>query len=789
MLRLACIAGAVLLAALPVPVQSDGGPAPEDQFQMASLARWSGPGAWKVTETVAMDDLDCRDIYFSPEEPSGLAWVGLWKENDGAVKACFAQITGNPGLEPSYAPWYGSGRSPSDWTDFARRHQMRVGPLEEAHRTTRVECPTLITRDAGATWRSLGSDRRPQGPNLRVVQLPDGSYATRGVCLLRCRDGRLVSTGIFEGDNAHGENNPRLGDLITLSESLDNGKTWSPTQHLRPPDGTVIKPDQMYEENALAELADGRLLAVIRADPGSPCETYLTRLGPGRYSASSPVVLPVGHTGMPELVRGTDGVIWYWGLDGHWYTLDEGKTWQPAPARFTSYYGKLVEAAPGLILSVTQSQVQDCPYPWSHDSSVEAVRFRYRRTGIVEQTDGTAPARWMRPGQQALGDLHLRAQMRLDAATGLLFRASADGASGYAFAVIMPGTAAYKRWFPPELQAPVLSANYTADDTRTAATGYPMAVLARLDAGKLTVLRGTRVSGVKQGDWVQVQVKARGDLLQGAVNGELGPEPSPPLGSATNRDTGPTYAGAHDDAYRAGAIGLLTDGGTGAFADLCAWDAPQTMRELWRRAACAYPPGPRPAASLQADGFTWAFSYDCNVIPPAADPPWEDEYSGENIASADAGVLTLKSTVPQQEHYEIYAPRWWSATPGVGTTVECRVQVVSSAVPGIPAALLSFANGAGTATLYLYTDRVGMGREYATNTTDGFHTYRITLLGTETKLYVDGNPQPAITAPARPRQDSILFFGDSSPTGIGGETRWKHIRWTNAGAYPPAGKP
>ncbi len=64
--------------------------------------------------SVEVGDAQRRVIYRSPEEPSHVAWVGIWKAADGSIGLRFPQITGNVGLEPSYAPWYGraaTGRS------------------------------------------------------------------------------------------------------------------------------------------------------------------------------------------------------------------------------------------------------------------------------------------------------------------------------------------------------------------------------------------------------------------------------------------------------------------------------------------------------------------------------------------------------------------------------------------------------------------------------------------------------------------------------------------------------
>ena len=412
------------------------------------------------------------------------------------------------------------------------------------------------------------------------------------------------------------------------------------------------------------------------------------------------------------------------------------------------------------------------------------VRFTERRTGIVEQRDTTVLLALFSRQRERLSDLHLRADVRADGACGLAFRASPDGRSYYAFAVVMPGTPAYRKWFPPEVQAATLSANYNPEDTRTIAVGYPMAVLARIDGGKVHVLRGMRLSGVKRGAWVQLQVKARGDLLQGAANGEIGLPEATGLEANTNRDTCPTYVGARDTAYTAGGVGLVTDRSTGAFRDLTVWSSPQMMRDLWTYTTALLPEAPAPGAAEATDSL-WKHAYEADVIPPAADPAWEDLYLGQNIGSADGGILTLRSTLQQQEHYRLPHGPAWSAGAKVGTTVECRVRVVSGVEPDKPAALLSFSNGAYAITVCFFTDRVAMGPPVKMATTDGFHTYRITLDGSQARLYVDGKPTAAASTTASPAKANEIYFGDASNTYVGGETRWDYIRWTNAGAYPP----
>jgi len=539
-------------------------PAVTDYFQDDPLTRWKArAGDWNVTYDIELFDLEQRDIYQSPEEPSHLAWVGLWKENNGDVRTCFAQITGNVGLESSYRPWYGRGKSLTAWQQFCKDHKMRLGP-EDAVSTTKAEYPALVSRDNGDTWENLGPDQKPRGPNLRFVYADDGTRVNNGIANLRCRDGRIVSTPWIR-DWRQGGKTVCDQYLLAVRESTDNGKTWTPTQWIAPEGTDPVLLNETSEESAMVELDDGRILMIIRCDPGRPCQTYLTRVGPGKYEATPPTRLPMPHSGMPELVRGADGVIWNWQIDGHWYTEDDGKTWQKAPFRFWSYYGKMIEAAPNQILCVTQYRVHDSPYPYWYDGSIRMVRFSWRRSGTLQQNDADRPISLCTRDQTEFGDLHLRADVRIGGAGGVAFRVQDGGKSFYCLAIVLPGSPVYERWFVPEVEQEVVAANYTAGDTMTVATGEPMLVLARVQDEKVTVVRGMRLTYIPKGSWVRLQVKVKGDLIQGAVNTDP-----------------PTYVGVRDGTFKSGAVGLFTDTSTGAFKNVLVWPAPQMIRDLWK---------------------------------------------------------------------------------------------------------------------------------------------------------------------------------------------------------------
>ena len=283
------------------------------------------------------------------------------------------------------------------------------------------------------------------------------------------------------------------------------------------------------------------------------------------------------HSGNPALLRCADGVIWYWGTDRHWYTVDDGQTWRPASIPLTSYYGRMLATGPNQIMCLTQYLIHDSPYPYSLDSSIRQYRFSYRRSGVLHQTDANASLALASRTPDKFTDLHIRADVRIDAANGIAFRIQPDGRSYYLFAVVLPDSQAYKLWFPHEVEAQKLAAPHAGEEEdRRIATGHPMCVLGRVDDGRLTVLSATKLltettefvmDDLQPHDWLQMQVKVCGDLIQAAAQRQKG-QPA-------------TYVGARDTTYSSGVVGLLTDRSTGAFKNVCLWDSPLMIRDLW----------------------------------------------------------------------------------------------------------------------------------------------------------------------------------------------------------------
>ena len=589
--------------------KGQSGPLISDYFQDSALDRWSGTlGAWQVDTTfVDMYDIETRDIYISPEEPGWLEWVGLWQEKDGTIKTCFAQIMGNPALDPSYRPWYGrifSVLKEKNWAQVVKERNMRMGP-ENAISTTKLDNITLGSDDLGESWENFGSEHKlkaitrvrsgdggktwqsevvdelPAGGNLVFTLADDGQLVYTGNEIIRCRDGRLLS---IVPSTAHKE-----GPLIELIESMDNGKTWTDTQDILPEGANPAIMAGISDEKDIVELDDGRIFVILRTDTDveklglprdrnyGPCQTYLTRIGPGKYEATPPTWTPMPHGGRPAIVRGDDGVIWYWAATGHWYSADDGETWRPAPEALICYSAKMLMTGPNQLLCVTQYLSHDSPYPYSMDSTIRQYRFSYRRSGVLQQTDTKAPLAMASRSEGQFKDLHIRADVQVDGANGLAFHVQPDGKSYYVFAVILPESEAYNIWFPPEAEAKKLAAPHAGEEEdRRFATGYPMCALGRVDNGKLRVLSATKmlnltteftIDQLRPGDWVEMQVKVSGDLIQAAAKQE--------------KEYPAIYVGMREASYASGKVGLLTDRSSGAFKNVRVWDRAQMIRDLW----------------------------------------------------------------------------------------------------------------------------------------------------------------------------------------------------------------
>lgn len=122
-----------------------------------------------------------------------------------------------------------------------------------------------------------------------------------------------------------------------------------------------------------------------------------------------------------------------------------------------------------------------------------------------------------------------------------------------------------------------------------------------------------------------------------------------------------------------------------------------------------------------------------------------------------------------------------------GYTIEAQVKNINSAAAG--GQVIYWADNLKRDHLIFFETYVKFGYgglTYPLNTTDDFHKYRITAVGTDLKLYIDNilRISGSLSATNTGALDSKLFFGDYYAT-YGGRCQWGYVKYNTDGVYPP----
>ena len=548
-------------------------------------------GEWGLSEQINIWDVETKDIYRSPEEPSFVSWAILWKESDGTLKLSFTEAVGDPvAWPPSYNPnrpgteYYlktivskdeGSTWSDTNWREgldkrwqFNLDHHVRhVIQLDDGS-LLRNYCHTLegqtskmvrfhydvkkpldpfpfTQRNPGdchtktaSIWRS--NDGGETWQEMYVFPPESGFFVTS---IHQLNDGTITAFGAFRGQDGD--------EKCAMTESKDRGSTWCEPYVVLENDDKLLS-QGMGNEGDFVELPDGRLLMVERTDAlgvsMNMLRVYYTRERSGRWAATE--IAPIKestHSGHPYLWRTSDGTIFYYSILGILYSCDEGHSWHELELG-RSYYGQLVESCPGRIVAVTHTQIGDGPYPWQRDTSMEQTRFRFARTPVATQSDSQQlEARAILRDTQS-EKCHVYAEMRLDGQTGILFGAKG---SDYGFAaVVVPCN---------EFRTPGRDLDAEQD---------ALLVVGTSEGGVVTLDRRIYLGKVPLRSWVPMQLSVAEGLLKVAVR------PTP--------KTGPYYAVIRAQDKRPGQLGLFTNRSSGAFRNLELDSRPKEIRSSWR---------------------------------------------------------------------------------------------------------------------------------------------------------------------------------------------------------------
>jgi sialidase-1 len=246
---------------------------------------------WSLPETINNSPLDDRD-------------AGIIQTKSGAlVVSWFTSIVF---ANPAKVKWQ---NLEPELLESWQRHIAKVGPET---RDAYLGNWTRRSPDGGRTWEK---------PVKQIVSAPHGP--------IQLRDGRLLYVGLGTF-----ERTPKLG----VEESRDDGRSW---QYLA--DIPVAEEDQretdwrirMEDEPHVVELKDGKLVALIRAEPKDHAQCFLrqSESADGGKSWSVTHKTPIyGYP--PHLVRlQNDWLLVVYGVRREPYgeraclSKDGGKTW------------------------------------------------------------------------------------------------------------------------------------------------------------------------------------------------------------------------------------------------------------------------------------------------------------------------------------------------------------------------------------------------------------------------------------------------------------------------------
>ena len=348
-------------------------------------------------------------VYHSPQTPGYTCWAGVLLMPDGSLMVAFNQatgpFTGRPGAPPEVLrklTWPPAGKPGYDMT----------GAIQQVIR--------LRSADGGETWEQLHAEpwhspmnggvgcsieavlpdgaivRGVWGQYLPFYDVPQTGYLQRSTDsgktwtppqvfmdperfltfprrLRLLNDGRLALIGALVPVGPGIETRADCGANMKPSMWLsgDGGRTWSEPASVTLPHEDV----QLSEESDFAELPDGRLLFVHRADrPPSRWQSVMEPDGAGfRLASGGPAPFP--HSGYPEMLSAREGVVLHLATTGISWTGDAGENWHDLGIGGTGYYPKSVQLPDGRVLCVFH-RGGDNPYDGSVDQEIQALTFR-----------------------------------------------------------------------------------------------------------------------------------------------------------------------------------------------------------------------------------------------------------------------------------------------------------------------------------------------------------------------------------------------------------------------------
>lgn len=173
-------------------------------------------------------------------------------------------------------------------------------------------------------------------------------------------------------------------------------------------------------------------------------------------------------------------------------------------------------------------------------------------------------------------------------------------------------------------------------------------------------------------------------------------------------------------------------------------------------------------------------TYDAEVLPDRARPPWSFRERDNCSAAVEDGVLHVRDdgTAHGELQFISYS---WGAIADRPHGVEAKVKVASCS--GSSGVILLAADGVREVGLTLYPDRIEIHRLDAraqVNLAQEFHTVRLEMVGDDALVKVDGKTVLDLTGKSTwdaHAGRNLVGFGSLSSAATG-EAWWDYVSWT-----------
>jgi hypothetical protein len=205
------------------------------------------------------------------------------------------------------------------------------------------------------------------------------------------------------------------------------------------------------------------------------------------------------------------------------------------------------------------------------------------------------------------------------------------------------------------------------------------------------------------------------------------------------------------------------------------------------------------AENITRNGVTWNATYEGDVFPSASTPVWS--------IYANSGSWTANNNIPgifTQDTFVGSAGAWQVSTGfdnalSTGRTVEANLKLgINENYPNAASGVVDLLvfGGSRYMVFVVGTNSVSMGGTSTSSAVvdmlSSFNTLRVTYDSTQTtdawKLYLNSDATPIISSgsdlgAALGSPFYAVVFGDPTTSGIGGESQWDYISWTDTGAF------